>query len=333
MVKGGKAAYNLVSVGHSSLVVRRWSFVGIFTEVLMGRKLVFGLVGVGIFGVLVYGVLAWISRPLVNHPFFAHEGVMVIAHQGGDGLWPSNTMRAFQGAAELGVDVLEMDIHSTADGVLVVMHDKTVDRTTNGRGALQAMTLAELKTLDAGYNWSRDGGQTYPYRGQEITVPALAEIFAAFPGWRMNIEIKQADPPIVQPLCRMIRDNGAAERVLVASFHAPTIQAFRQECPGVATSIAEAEVRTFFALNLLYLGRVYQPVAQAVQVPEERSNLHILTPRFIRTAQRHNMDVHVWTVNETEDMERMVALGVNGIITDYPDRLLALLGRTADGGR
>jgi glycerophosphoryl diester phosphodiesterase len=275
-------------------------------------------------------VLAWVSRPLADHPFFAQEGVLVIAHQGGDGLWPSNTMRAFEGAAELGVDVLEMDIHSTADGVLVVMHDKTVDRTTNGRGALQSMSLAELKTLDAGYHWTRDGGQTYPFRGEGLTAPALEEIFTAFPGWRLNIEIKQTEPAIVQPLCRMIGDFGATERVLVASFHAPTIQAFRQECPGVATSIAEDEVRLFFVLNLLYLGGVYQPVAQAVQVPEQRSNLHILTPRFIRTAQNHHMDVHVWTVNETEDMERMLALGVNGIITDYPDRLLALLGRRAD---
>ena len=112
---------------------------------------------------------------------------LVIAHQGGDGLWPSDTMYAFQRAVAMGVDMLEMDLHVTADGQFVLMHDETVDRTTDGIGRLEDMTLAQVKALDAGYRWTADGGQTYPYRGQGITVATVEELFQAFPDMPMNI--------------------------------------------------------------------------------------------------------------------------------------------------
>ena len=115
----------------------------------------------------------------------------MIAHQGGDGLWPGNTLYAFEQAAALGVDVLEMDLHITKDGVLVINHDETVDRTTDGTGTIEDMTLAELKALDAGYDWSKDGGQTFPYRGMGLTIPTLEEIFQTFPEYHMTIEIKK----------------------------------------------------------------------------------------------------------------------------------------------
>jgi glycerophosphoryl diester phosphodiesterase len=249
-----------------------------------------------------------------------------MAHQGGNGLWPDNTLFAFERAAAMGVDVLEMDLHSTADGALVVMHDDTVDRTTNGSGAIQSLTLEEIKALDAGYHWSADEGQTFPYRGQGITVPTLVEVFAAFPDVALNIEIKQAEPPLVEPFCQLIRQYGMSERVLVASFHQETVEDFRQACPEVATSTGEGEVIALFALSKLLLEATYEPAAQAVQVPERRSGLHVLTPRFVDAAHGRGLEVHAWTINETPDMERLVALGVDGIITDYPDRLMEVLG-------
>ncbi|MEW5987668.1 MAG: glycerophosphodiester phosphodiesterase [Chloroflexota bacterium] len=284
---------------------------------------------IGLLAVLVaaYAVLLVLARPAPQHPFLDHEGPLVMAHQGGDGLWPSNTLYAFERAVELGVDVLETDVHATADNVLVLMHDDTVDRTTNGSGTIRAMTLAQLKQLDAGYDWSPDEGQTFPYRGQGITVPTLEEIMQAFPATWLNIEIKQADPPIIEPLCFMIRQYGAAEHTLVASFHPDTIRAFRQECPEVATALAEDEVRTFFILSTAFLGALYSPPAEALQVPEYSGNLHVVTPRFVQTAQARGMEVHVWTVNETADMQRLLDLGVDGIITDYPDRALGVLER------
>jgi len=136
---------------------------------------------VGMF--VLYVALAWQAQPVPEHPFFVQQdGVMVIAHQGGEWLRPSNTLVAFDHAVELDVDVLEMDIHQTQDGVIVLMHDATVDRTTDGSGAIKEMTLAEIRALDAGYYWTDDDGATYPYRGQGIQVPTLEEIFLTFYG-------------------------------------------------------------------------------------------------------------------------------------------------------
>jgi len=278
--------------------------------------------------VVAYAVLALLAKPVPDHPFFTpDDGVLVIAHRGGRRLWPENTLYAYQKAAELGVDLIEMDLHSTKDGVLVMMHDDTVDRTTNGSGVIQDFTLAELKQLDAGYQWTDDQGASYPYRGQGIVVPTMAEVFTALPGARLNIEIKQAQPSIVQPFCDLIREYGMTESVLIASFDQDTIRHFREVCPEVATTAGEDEVRMLYGLSFVYLGNLYSPASQAVQVPEYSGSIHVLIPRFVRAAQGRNLDVHVWTVNELEELQRMLDLGVDGIITDYPDRLLGLLGR------
>ena len=227
----------------------------------------------------------------------------------------------------MGVDVLEMDMHSTADGVLVLMHDDTVDRTTDGAGPVNGLTLDELKALDAGYDWSLDDGVTFPYRGQSITVPTVEEVFAAYPTMPMNIEIKQAEPSITKPFCQLIREYGMADKVLVASFHQETMNEFRLECPEVATATGEREVIVLFVLSKIYLDATYSPASQAMQVPEYRSGLHVLTPRMVAAAHSRGLDVHAWTINDVEDMQRLIDLGVDGIITDYPDRLMDLLGR------
>lgn len=237
-------------------------------------------------------------------------------------------MFAFENAVALGVDMLEMDMHVTADGVLVLMHDETVDRTTNGSGSIEQMTLAELKTLDAGYHWTDDGGQTYPHRGQGITAATVEEVFQAFPDMPMNIEIKLVEQrPVAEPFCALVRRYGMQKKVLVASFHQDALDEFRVACPEVSTSATMNEVIDFFARHFLFLGATYSPEAQAVQVPEYRSGLHVLTSRFVQDAYARNMHVHAWTINEAEDMQRMIDLGVDGIITDYPDRLLGLLGQ------
>jgi glycerophosphoryl diester phosphodiesterase len=295
----------------------------------MRSKLLKVLLGLAVLLIVAYVVLALLARPAAQHPFFAQfeSYPLVMAHQGGNGLWPDNTQVAFERAVALGVDVLEMDIHSTADGVLVVIHDSTVDRTTNGTGAVHDLTLAEIKALDAGYNWTSDDGQTYPYRGQGITVPTLEELFVAFPTMPMNIEIKQAEPSIAAPLCQLIRETGRADKVLIASFHQEAIGEFRRACPEVATSTGQNEVIALFVLSKVLLEGAYRPDAEAVQVPEYRSGLHVITPRFVDAAHGRNFQVHAWTINEAEDMQRMLDLGVDGIITDYPDRLMDLLGR------
>jgi glycerophosphoryl diester phosphodiesterase len=295
----------------------------------MRSRLLKGLLAFVVALVVVYTGLALLARPTTEHLFFSQfeHYPLMMAHRGGDGLWPGNTLYAFEQAVALGVDVLEMDVHSTSDDVLVVIHDDTVDRTTDGRGAVHDFTLAELKTLDAAYRWTPDDGQTFPYRGQGITIPALEEMFVAFPGMPMNIEIKQAEPSIAAPLCQLIREHGMADKVLIASFHDEAIKEFRRKCPEVVTSTGQNEVIALFALSKVFLEGVYSPAAGAVQVPEYRSGLHVLTPRFVDAAHHRGLQVHAWTINDEADMRRLIDLGVDGIITDYPDRLLAVLGR------
>lgn len=289
-------------------------------------KIVLGIAAVVALLFLLGAILA---KPAPDHPYYVGDlpQPLVVAHQGGDGLWPGNTLFAYQRAAALGVDVLEGDVHRTQDGVLVLMHDETVDRTTDGRGLIEEMTLAEIKALDAGYDWSPDDGQTFPFRGQGITVPTLEELFQNFPDLRMNIEIKLTQASMAQDLCNLIRQYNRQNLMLIASFHDERIQEFRTICPEVATSTSETEVRNLVLMNLLFLGRLYSAPAHAVQVPERQSGIEVLTPRFVNTAHQRNMKVDAWTINETADMQRMLDLGVDGIITDYPDRLLALLGR------
>jgi glycerophosphoryl diester phosphodiesterase len=294
----------------------------------MRRRLLAGLIVLVFVLLAAYAVLASVARPAAAHAVFGpRRDVLVIAHQGGDGLWPGDTLVAFEHAAELGADVLEMDVHMSADGELVLMHDATVDRTTDGAGAITGLTLAELQALDAGYDWTPDAGGSFPYRGQGIRVPALREVLSAFPDRPLNIEIKQREPSLVAPFCALLREFGATDRVLVASFHDAALAEFRGACPEVRTSAGRREVETLFGLSLARVSAVYSPGFVAVQVPEYSSGLHVVTDSFVAAAHGRNIAVHPWTINSEEDLRRMLALGVDGIITDYPDRLLALLGR------
>lgn len=266
------------------------------------------------------------AHPIADHPYFDDERPLVIAHRGGNGLRPENTLYAFRQAVEMGVDVLEMDIRETADGALVVIHNETVDRTTDGQGRVNELQLEELESLDAGYRWSEDDGRTYPFRGQGIRIPTLADVLEALPKKRMLIEIKPASSLVASTFCRMVREHGRENTVLVASFHQSAIETFRRECPRFATAATPEEVRSFLMWDLAYLGKLFHPKAELFGVPESLGSLEIVTPRFASQAHRLNTRVQVWTVNDVEEMKRLLDMGVDGIMTDYPDRLMNLLG-------
>ncbi len=228
----------------------------------------------------------------------------------------------------MGVDVLETDMRSTADGALVLSHDPTVDRTTNGSGRITEYSLKQLKNLDAGYRWSQDGGRSFPFRGQGITVPTLEEVFSACPEARFNIDIKQVRPSLARRFCGAIRDFGMEDRVMVASFHSRALGEFRRACPHIATSASKGEARLFYLFTLLWPWAASAPAGcYALQVPLTRNGLRVAARRFLASAHRRNLHVHAWTVNEAAEMELLIRLGVDGIVTDYPDRFLALLGR------
>lgn len=253
---------------------------------------------------------------------------LVMAHRGGAGLWPENTMHAFERALAMKVDVLETDLRATSDNHLVLIHDSTVDRTTDGRGAVSSFTLEELKRLDAGYTWTADG-RSFPFRGRGLTVPTLEEILTTFPHARLNVDIKQERPSIVKPFCRMIREYAVERNVMVASFNQAVLDEFRRECAGVPTSGSVADIRSFLAL------KSYQGVAEpdrnlkALQVPEYAGGLQVLNAPFIAEAHRRGLEVHAWTINDEAGMRRLIELQVDGIITDYPDRLMKLIGHAS----
>jgi glycerophosphoryl diester phosphodiesterase len=270
-----------------------------------------------------------LARPAPDRAFFANapHGTLVVAHRGGSALRPESTLAAFENAAALGVDVLEMDVRATADGKIVVIHDATVDRTTNGSGPVATLTLASLQALDAGYRWTSDGGRTFPFRGSGVRVPELAEVIARFPGSRMNIEIKPEQPAFALALCDLIRRSRRADLVLIASVQQQALDAFRGACPEVATSMTPREGWIFYALHFVHLTGALSPRAQALQMPYRFRGRLVASNDLVRSAHARNVQLHAWTVNDEAVMRQLIANGVDGILTDRPDLLLRVLGR------
>ncbi|TDJ23065.1 MAG: glycerophosphodiester phosphodiesterase [Gammaproteobacteria bacterium] len=271
-------------------------------------------------------IRATTSSPIQPTAYFDVPQPMVIAHQGGDGLRPGNTLVAFQYAVELGVDVLEMDVHASSDGILVLMHDTTVDRTTNGTGPISELTLLNLKELDAGYHWPYSG-DVWPYRDKGVNIPTLDEVLRRFPDMRFNIEIKQTEPSIAEELCAMLQQFGLGPRTLVAAYERAPIIEFRENCPNVATTAFDLEVVWFVAYQKLRLTKLYHPVAHAMQLPPESLGIDLTSSTFLAAANERGMHVDIWTVNDPGRMRLLIDKGVGGIITDRPDEMLAILGR------
>ena len=284
------------------------------------------LLGIAIGIVVFIAAVNIFQQPIPEHVFFEQfdRYPLVIAHAGSD-LYPTDTMYAFERYAAMGVDILEMDTNMTQDGEIVVIHDSTLDRTTNGTGAVSEMTLAEIQQYDAAYNWSLDGGATYPLRGQGITISSLREVFEAFPEYPMIIEIKQESPSMAQAMCDLIREYNMQEKVIIPSFSNTAIAEFRAACPEVATQASTGEVTKFVVLNFLGLSGLIQPAYQSLGVPETHSGIPVVTRWFIRSAHRKNLDVQIWTINDPEEMQRFIEMGVDGIMTDRTDLMIELL--------
>ena len=279
----------------------------------------------------IYFIALGLAKPAITPTFYSHfdQYPLVIAHADdrGSGVAPGNTLFFLEKVAEIGVDVLEMDVHMTADGHIVLIHDDTVDRTTTGTGAVSELTLAQLQALEVGENWTADEGATYPYQGQGLTIPTLAAVFERFPDYPMNIEIKAADPAIAPVLCRTITDLNMTDWVLVVSSRDDALKAFRKECPDVASGANRGDVTTFVLLNFVGVTGVLSPPYQAFQVPETSGRIPVVTPYFVQAAHRANVQVHIWTINDTAEMQRFLDMGVDGIMTDKPAEMMALIGR------
>lgn len=255
-----------------------------------------------------------------RHPYVAHERPLFFAHRGGSALAPENTLPAFENGLSLGADALELDVHYTRDGEIVVFHDETLDRTTSGSGPLAAQTLDELRRLDAGYTFTTDNGRTFPWRGQGVTIPTLREVFERFPNTRVNIEMKVNDAEGERRLAHLLLDNGWEEWAMVGSFHTDALNRFRALGEGrIATSASAGETRAFLLRVLLRQTRRMRPMFDALQVPEVYSGIRVVSPTSIRLAHELDLDVHVWTVDDRDTMERLLDWGVDGVMSDRPD--------------
>ena len=217
-------------------------------------------------------------------------------------------------------------MHATADGHVVVIHDDGVDRTTDGTGPVRTLTLAQLERLDAGSRFRLADG-SYPYRGRGLRVPTLAALLAAQPDVPLNIEIKQAEPAIESLVLATLDRHGARERTLLAAEDAAIMARIRAEAPAVLTSFSAAEVADF--VFRVRDGRLdgYHPPGIALQVPAAYAGTPIVTPEFVAAARAHGVEVHVWTINDEAEMERLLDLGVDALMTDFPARASAVLQR------
>ena len=249
------------------------------------------------------------------------------AHRGASAWAPENTLEAFRIAAASGAHGLETDVHMTLDGRVVAFHDDAVDRTTDGTGLVREMTLAELKELDAGYRFSPDGGETYPFRGRGVRVPEIGEVFREFPSLAVNIEIKEEQPGVEEALLRVIEEEGARERALVASGKAGPVARFRRLSDGrVRTGASAREIVAFYYLSRLRLEGLLRPPYDALQVPAEHHGTPVVTPRFLEAAHRQGVRVDVWTIDDPGEMRRLLDLGADGIMTNRPEVLREVLG-------
>lgn len=256
------------------------------------------------------------------------------AHRGGARLRPENTLEAFSQAVDIGCSHLETDLRMTRDGVIVLLHDAEVDRTTDGRGPVGALTLAELQALDAGYHFTLDG-RTYPWRGRGLVVPTFEALLDTHPEMSLNVEIKErgsADLP--RALHRLIERRGLHDRILVAAERHELMLAFRGVCgQRVATGATRRECVEFWLASSLGLADWLAMPFRALQVPERVHGIPMVTRRYLRAARARGCQVHVWTVDDAQEMQRLIELGVDGLMSDRPDRLAAVLGLEPRGSR
>ncbi len=249
-----------------------------------------------------------------------------LAHRGASALAPENTLEAFRMAVESGAGGLELDVHLTSDGHVVVIHDETVERTTGGTGSVAEMTLDELRTLDAGHDFSPEGENTLPYRGLGLRIPTLDEVLREFPGVAVNIDMKTDGPGVEAAVFGVLREGGAGGRALVVSYRRGAVGRFRRISGGsVSTGASRWETEVFYVLSRLHLERLLRPAYDALQVPLRYRGVPLVTRRFVEAAHASGVRVDVWTINAADEMHRLLDLGVDVIMTDRPDIMVDVL--------
>ncbi len=290
---------------------------------------------VGIISLIIGGWLAIFLLPVKKRPnraYYRKEDpkVLAIAHRGGRGIAPEGTMAAFDQAAALGVDMFEYDTHITSDGHLVVIHDPSVDRTTNGTGLVNEMTLEEVQMLDAGYRFVDQNGEQ-PFKDQGVYIPTVEEVFQKYPTIRHLIELKDTNAPelyedVIQELWHLIQAYNMEDNVMVGSFTHSINERFEEVTWGeIPIGAGEEAVRDFATKHVVYLNGLAKSNVDSLQLPIESDGFDLTTKNLISSAKKRNMSVYYWTINDRETMQILIDKKVDGIMSDYPDLLIEVL--------
>ncbi len=259
--------------------------------------------------------------------FFDGPKPRLFGHRGASGEAPENTMAAFQRAVDLGVEYIELDVQSAEDGQIMVIHDATIKRTTNGLGGVREYSLAALQQLDAGYRFSPDDGKTLPFRASDVIIPSLREVLSSFPNVKFTVEIKQLDPPIEEQVIAVVRDCGKTDHVSLASEHDAVLVRVRELAPDIPTNLGYSEVADF--IQRVAAGQLegYQPPGQALQIPPKYQGISLVTEQTVAAAHQLGVEIHVWTINDPQEIRSLLDLGVDGVMSDFPGRLLEVVKR------
>ena len=262
-------------------------------------------------------------------PYLGLPAPWLVAHRGGAALAPENTLEAFERGASLGADAIETDVRLTADGVVVAFHDEDTRRLTGVAGTVEGRTLAELRTLDAAWSFSPDGGGTFPLRGRGLRIPTLAEALRRFPGMRFNIEAKSPDARLASALVRAVRDAAAEARVCLGSTDDAQGELIRRLLPDACHFLPErAATCHVFAAKGRPLAEACPEGWDLADLPlRTEAGLEIVDAAVVRWFHARGMAVHVWTVDDEADMRAVLGASVNGIMTDHPDLLAQVMGR------
>lgn len=243
---------------------------------------------------------------------------LVIGHRGAAARFPENTFAAFDYAVGLGVDAIEFDIRITGDGVVVVIHDPTLDRTTSRSGRVAGLSAAELAQADAGARFSADGGRTFPFADTGVGVPTLEGLIERYPGIPLLIEIKV--PEAAPEALRLFRRHGCEDRVLIDSMDLKALRLFR----GTKVSVGAARRDVLSLYWRSAVGLVPRSLPYRALCIPERYVIDVPVSRLTRAAAACGVPTHVWTVNDPEDARRLWSGGVVGIVSDDPATMLAL---------
>jgi glycerophosphoryl diester phosphodiesterase len=252
---------------------------------------------------------------------FAASRPLVFAHRGGARLAPENTMPAFDNGLALGADGLEIDVQLSRDGIPVVIHDRTLDRTTDREGPVNALTAAELARVDAAFRFTHNGAQ--PFRGRGIGITTLDAVLAKHRDARIIVEMKGGEPELARAVGVSIRKANAIDRVCVGSFYQTSIDVLRAAHPDIVTSASQSEARWTLHRSWVRWPFTRARKYAAFQVPEWAGRMRVVSPAFVRHVHREGHAVQVWVVNEPGDIRRLLDWGVDGIISDVPDIAVA----------